>query len=67
MGKLFGSVRGAKNAKPKSAEELYDELPANLKKKTVATDGENQTISGWKKPPEGYTGVQPEKVKPLVA
>lgn len=37
-------------------------MPPKLKDKTVATDGKTQTISGWKKPPEGYTDVKPEKV-----
>lgn len=43
-----------------SAQTLYDQLPARLQTKTVATDGTTNTISGYGASlPDGYTYVDP--------
>ncbi|MEZ2277233.1 MAG: polymorphic toxin-type HINT domain-containing protein [Microcoleus sp.] len=47
-----------------SAQEIYDQLPDKLKKKTVATDGNIQTLSGYNpnlKPPN-FTHVPADDV-----
>lgn len=41
-----------------SAQEIYDNLPGRLKTKTVATDGNTQTLSGFSpNKPEQFTHV----------
>ncbi len=46
-----------------NAQALYDQLPKRLQTKTVATDGQTNTISGYGAAlPEGYTHVDPAKV-----
>ncbi|CAM2198573.1 filamentous hemagglutinin (plasmid) [Paraburkholderia kururiensis] len=46
-----------------SAQTLYNQLPARLQTKTVATDGTTNTISGYGTSlPEGYTYVDPAAV-----
>ncbi|MHA6926134.1 hemagglutinin repeat-containing protein [Ralstonia pseudosolanacearum] len=46
-----------------NAQALYDQLPKRLQTKTVATDGQVNTISGYGATlPKGYTYVDPAKV-----
>ncbi|MET3131329.1 hypothetical protein AAKU55_001591, partial [Oxalobacteraceae bacterium GrIS 1.11] len=46
-----------------SAQNLYDQLPTKLRTKTVSTDGNTKTISGYGASlPDGYTYVDPNAI-----
>jgi uncharacterized Zn-binding protein involved in type VI secretion len=76
VGSNFGNLRlrprlGSNEAAEEAAEQslgdqaqnIYDRLPARLKSKTVATDGEENTLSGYSdNKPEGFTHVDADRV-----
>ncbi|WP_246637197.1 two-partner secretion domain-containing protein [Burkholderia catarinensis] len=62
-GAVVAGSKGAATDITGSAQSLYDQLPKRLQTKTVATDGETDTISGYGTYlPDGYKFVDPAKV-----
>ncbi|WP_257010237.1 two-partner secretion domain-containing protein [Burkholderia ubonensis] len=62
-GAVVAGSKGAATDITGSAQTMYDQLSKKLRTKTVATDGETDTISGYGKYlPDGYTYVAPAKV-----
>lgn len=59
----IGATSGVEADITGSSQSLYDQLPARLQNKTVATDGTTNTISGYGASlPDGYTYVDPNDV-----
>jgi len=61
---MADQIRGAESAQT-HASDSADQLSAPRQGKTVASDGENRTMSGWDPTdvPEGYSRVSPDEVQ----